>query len=377
MSFINWDYVAKRLVPTGKRFAWHLDWLNSQIKGLKDVHDQFRVVADELDVVTDYNDSVIMLRKRLNDIFDPYHIGISFTQNNFGAGPASFIVQVPDYLQYGDIEERMTAIIDYYLWYGTAYTYNYFAATATWASLYLDALAGTPTNTEIWSVINFYNKIRGHGLTAGLDRIHLISRSSLANAKIDFVTPATLLVEAGAGAIDFDNYGVASDGTRYFTTNLNPAVAGYDAYNSATLVYISQKGSGVDMSEYGAIDGTPEYNTFGIANNGTDMVSTQGALVDQIKAQIQEAGAFLTYSVARKLRTKRNNVVIGNEITNMTGPALPSQIEFLCAESQAGTPAKHSTNKIGTWIRYKGALSLSQQAALTNAVIEYNNLNSR
>lgn len=378
MSYIDWDDVLKKLMPTHLRYPWHLDWINIQAKGLKDIHATSTVLTDALDVKSDFNSAVAMLRRRMNDIFDPYHRGVYFVQQNFNVGNTrGFRVEVPTYLEFGDIEDRMNAVLNYYIHYGQTHTYTYSAASFTHAvKTYIDALT-TPGDTEMWSIINFYNKVRGHGMWANFERINLMSPSSIGNAKIALT--GSTLAEAGGGSIDWDRWGFASDGARYLTTGYNPNTATLDIKNSASLYYISKLGTTpLNWSEGGSFDGTPDYNTFGVTNNGSaETVAVQGLAGDTVNGGSgNAAGAYLVVANAGKLRIRKNKEYIGSEDT-LVGAAAQDQAEFLCAESQAGVAAKFSKNKLATWIRYKGAMATSQQIALNNAVVEYNNLNSR
>jgi hypothetical protein len=376
MSYIDWNDVAKKLTASYKRFDWHLDWIETQLKGVKDVHTASRLVTDDLDDQSDFNSAVIMLRKRLNDIFDPFHQGISFTQQNFNTGSSrGFIVEVPTYLQYGDIEDRISAELQYYIQYGNTFTFNYTAASFTHqAKVYLDVLPDAITNTETFSIINFYNRIRGHGMFTGLKRIYLMSTGSQANAMIDFQGGTTMVQ---TGTIDYDRFGVASDLSSHLATGVNPDTIYTDIQNCATLIYISKKLSGVSMIECGFNDVTPDYSTFGISANGSgETIANVGLAADIVNAGVQTKGSFLSVTNAGKLRIRKDRDYIGAERT-MTGAVKPLGLKILCALSADGTPANHSTNKIGTYIEYDGAMSLTQQIVLNAAVNEYNNLNSR
>ena len=378
MSYIDWGKLGKLLIPQRLRYDWHVDWVDAQIKGIKDIHSESDNYISDLDEKSDYSSQVLMLEKRLNDLFDPFHRKIYFTHRNYNASySTSTTIQVPDYLNYGTMENRISEVVSYYVEVGCEYDFNYYSGYGFTHAVktYLDAYSATPDDTEIWSVINFYNKIRGHGMWTGLDRIALFSRAGLADTKR--LLKGSLLSEAGAGTLDFDRWGVASDGTRYLTTGYNPNTEGVDIKNSASLYYVSKMGSTpLNMAEGGAFDGT-NYNVFGITHDSTPNTrSRMGLAADLIDVTQQSIGAFLTVSVAGKFRIRTQSGYIGSEITQ-AGAASPNLAEFLCAQSNSGTPTKHSTNKLATWVRYKGALTNSQQIALINAVVEYNNLNSR
>ncbi len=131
------------------------------------------------------------------------------------------------------------------------------------------------------------------------------------------------------------------------------------------------------MMEGGFNDGVPNNTKFGVtANVAGDVIATSGVAADVVNAGVNGVGSYLTVAVGGKLRIRKDLDYIGSEVT-MAGTVEPVGLKIICANSGNGTPEKHSTNKIGTWIEIDGVLTITQQTALNVAVKEYNNLNSR
>lgn len=378
MAYIDWDDVAKKLIPTHLRYEWLKDWVYAQIQGHKNIHATSEAYIETLRQKSDFNSAVALLRHRINDIFDPYHRNIYFEQQNFNAANSrGFNVEVPTYLNFGDIEDRISAVLDYYIHYGQTYTFNYYAATpsSTDASTHISALT-SPGNTEIWSIINFYNRLIGQGFWSNIKHLCLISPSSKANSLIAMKGNNLVEVTAG-GAIDYDRWGLASDGNAYMQTNQIPSTMFSDVKNCATMIYVSKLGATpASYSDLGAIQGT-NYDIIGATYNGAgESVGFKGVVADTVNGGAGKVGSLLMRSVAGKLRMRDNTGYIGSEVT-MAGAALGTNQKFACAHNNGGTPAQKSLNKLATIVEVDQALSLSQEIALINAVDEYNNLNSR
>ena len=72
MSFysVDFDLLIKRLLPTQKRDTWHLEWLASIIKGVKNIYDDFTTFKTETLRQLSLNSQKLLFEKAINDDVD-------------------------------------------------------------------------------------------------------------------------------------------------------------------------------------------------------------------------------------------------------------------------------------------------------------------
>lgn len=70
MFGIDFEILIKRILPTTKRNAWHIDWLMSMTKGLQTLYTSFLAYREESLKQLSYNSQTLIFNKLLNDVCD-------------------------------------------------------------------------------------------------------------------------------------------------------------------------------------------------------------------------------------------------------------------------------------------------------------------
>jgi hypothetical protein len=72
MSFydIDWSLLIKRVLPTQKRDVWHVEWLESALKGIRIVYDDFTTFKTTTLTTLSYNSQRLLFEKAINDQVD-------------------------------------------------------------------------------------------------------------------------------------------------------------------------------------------------------------------------------------------------------------------------------------------------------------------
>lgn len=68
---IDWSLLIKRILPTQKRDTWHIDWLMSALKGIRNIYDDFITFKSDTLRILSYNSQKLLFEKAINDDVDP------------------------------------------------------------------------------------------------------------------------------------------------------------------------------------------------------------------------------------------------------------------------------------------------------------------